>query len=197
MYAPPLAKLIEEFEKMPGIGRKSASRLAFYVMSLSEEKAAQLAGAITEAKKSIGLCSVCQCLTDTDPCPVCTDTKRDKSVICVVESPKDIIAMEKTKEFSGQYHVLHGVISPIDGIGPEEIKIKELVMRVGNNDIKEIIMATNPSVEGEATAMYIAKLLRPFDVKITRIAHGIPVGGDLECTDEVTLARAIEGRREI
>jgi len=197
MYAPPLAKLIEEFEKMPGIGRKSASRLAFYVMSLSEDRANTLASAITEAKQRIGLCSVCQNLTDTDPCSVCSDVKRDKSIICVVESPKDVIAMEKTKEFSGLYHVLHGVISPIDGIGPEEIKIKELITRIANDGVKEIIMATNPSVEGEATAMYIAKLARPFGVKITRIARGIPVGGDLECTDEVTLARALEGRREI
>ncbi len=197
MYAPPLAKLIEEFEKMPGIGRKSASRLAFYVMSLSEDRVNTLASAITEAKQRIGLCSVCQNLTDTDPCSVCADVKRDKSIICVVESPKDVIAMEKTKEFSGLYHVLHGVISPIDGIGPEEIKIKELITRIANDGVKEIIMATNPSVEGEATAMYIAKLARPFGVKITRIARGIPVGGDLECTDEVTLARALEGRREI
>lgn len=197
MYAPPLAKLIEEFEKMPGIGRKSASRLAFYVMSLSEDRVNSLATAITEAKQLIGLCSVCQNLSDTDPCTICSDVKRDNSIICVVESPKDVIAMEKTKEFSGLYHVLHGVISPIDGIGPDEIKIKELITRIASDGIKEIIMATNPSVEGEATAMYIAKLARPFGVKITRIARGIPVGGDLECTDEVTLARALEGRCEI
>lgn len=197
MYAPPLAKLIEEFEKMPGIGRKSASRLAFYVMSLSEDRVNSLATAITEAKQLIGLCSVCQNLSDTDPCAICSDVKRDNSIICVVESPKDVIAMEKTKEFSGLYHVLHGVISPIDGIGPDEIKIKELITRIASDGIKEIIMATNPSVEGEATAMYIAKLARPFGVKITRIARGIPVGGDLECTDEVTLARALEGRCEI
>ena len=188
---------LEEFEKMPGIGRKSASRLAFYVMSLSDDRAEALADAITGAKQSIGLCSICQNLTDADPCAICSDTKRDPGVICVVESPKDIIAMEKTKEFSGLYHVLHGVISPIDGIGPDQIKIKELLGRIANDGVKEIIMATNPSVEGEATAMYIAKLVRPFGVKITRIAHGIPVGGDLECTDEVTLARALEGRREI
>jgi len=197
MYVPPLARLIEEFERMPGIGRKSASRLAFYVMSLPETKAEALATSILEAKRNISLCSVCQSFTDTNPCTICQSAKRDKSVICVVEGPKDVIAMEKTREFCGVYHVLHGVISPIDGIGPDDIKIKELLLRLANDNVKEVIMATNPSVEGEATAIYLAKLIKPFDIKTTRIAHGIPVGGDLEYTDEVTLARALEGRREI
>lgn len=188
---------MEEFAKIPGVGRKSAGRMAFYVMSMSIEEATTLSNAILAAKNKIGLCKKCQNFAENALCTVCADTKRDKSVICVVESPKDIVAMEKTREFNGVYHVLHGCISPVDGIGPDNIKIRELLSRLSDSDVAEVIMATNPSVEGEATAMYIAKLLRPFNIKITRIAHGIPVGGELEYADEITLARALEGRREI
>ncbi len=197
MYAPPIANLIEMFAKMPGIGRKSAARLAFHVMSLSDKELEAMVSAICDVKENIKLCSICQCYTDEQPCRICSEVKRDKNVICVVESPKDVEAMEKTHEFFGVYHVLHGAISPIDGIGPDDIKIKELLSRIAEGEAQEVIMATNPSVEGEATALYIAKLLKPFGVKITRIAHGIPVGGDLEYTDEITLARAMDGRREI
>ena len=197
MYPESLTRLMEEFAKIPGVGRKSAGRMAFYVMSMSIEEATTLSNAILAAKNKIGLCKKCQNFAENALCTVCADTKRDKSVICVVESPKDIVAMEKTREFNGVYHVLHGCISPVDGIGPDNIKIRELLSRLSDSDVAEVIMATNPSVEGEATAMYIAKLLRPFNIKITRIAHGIPVGGELEYADEITLARALEGRREI
>ena len=197
MYAPPIANLIEMFARMPGIGRKSAARLAFHVMSLSDKDVEALVTAICDVKENIRLCHICQSYTDEQPCRICSDEKRDRKVICVVESPKDVEAMEKTHEFSGVYHVLHGAISPIDGIGPDDIKIKELLTRIAEGEAKEVIMATNPSVEGEATALYIAKLLKPFDIKITRIAHGIPVGGDLEYTDEITLSKALEGRREL
>ena len=196
-YVPPLMRLSDEFAKMPGIGRKSANRLAFYILQIPQEEAAKLTDAITKAKEEIKLCSKCQSFTDIEPCAICSNANRDNSVICVVESPKDVIAMEKTNEYRGLYHVLHGVISPMDGIGPDDIKIKELLSRINAGEVTEVIMATNPTVEGEATAMYIAKLLKPFDIKVTRIARGIPVGGDLEYTDEVTLARALEGRREI
>lgn len=199
-YAAPIAKLIEEFEKLPGIGNKSAQRLAFHVLNLSTEKAMNLANAIKEAKEKIKYCTICGNLTDTDPCMICSSGRsgqRDQSIICVVESPKDIIAMEKTREFRGLYHVLHGAISPMEGIGPEDIKIKELLLRLQTNEIKEVILATNPNIEGEATAMYISKLLKPAGIKTTRLARGIPVGGDLEYADEVTLAKALEGRREI
>ncbi len=197
MYAPPIANLIDMFARMPGVGRKSAVRLAFHVMSLSDKDAEALIAAIRDVKENISLCNVCQGHTDTQPCRICGDSRRNAKIICVVENPKDIEAMEKTHEFFGVYHVLHGAISPIDGIGPDDIKIKELLARVAGGDIEEVIMATNPSVEGEATALYIAKLLKPFSVRITRIAHGIPVGSDLEYTDEITLARAMDGRREI
>ncbi len=197
MYAPPIANLIDMFARMPGVGRKSAVRMAFYVMSLSQKEADDFVAAIRTVKTAVSLCQVCQSYTDTQPCSICGDARRDKGVICVVEGPKDVAAMEKTHEYRGVYHVLHGVISPIDGVGPDDIKVRELLDRVVREDIKEVIMATNPSVEGEATALYIAKLLAPFGIKITRIAHGIPVGGDLEFTDEVTLARALDGRREI
>ncbi len=197
MYAAPISNLIDMFARMPGVGRKSAVRLAFHVMSLPEKESEALISAIRDVKEKISLCETCQSFTDTQPCKICGDTRRNGKIICVVESPKDVAAMEKTHEFTGVYHVLHGVISPIDGIGPEDIKVRELLSRVANADVEEVIMATNPSVEGEATALYLAKLLKPFDVKITRIAHGIPVGGDLEFTDEVTLARAMDGRREI
>lgn len=197
MYAPPIAKLIDVFASMPGVGRKSATRLAFHVMSLSAAETQKLLDAVLDVKENIKLCSHCQSFTDTEPCRICGDAKRNQGLLCVVESPKDVEAMEKTHEFFGVYHVLHGAISPIDGVGPDDIKIRELLARVAEGKIEEVIMATNPSVEGEATALYIAKLLKPFGVKITRIAHGIPVGGDLEYTDEITLARAMDGRREI
>ncbi len=197
MYAPPIANLIDMFARMPGVGRKSAVRMAFYVMGLPASEAEAFADAVRVAKETVVLCETCQSYTDTQPCAICSDAKRNRAVICVVENPKDVEAMEKTHEFSGVYHVLHGVISPIDGIGPDDLKVRELLERVAAEDVQEIIMATNPSVEGEATALYLAKLLTPFGVKITRIAHGIPVGADLEYTDEVTLARALDGRREI
>ncbi len=197
MYAAPIANLIDMFAKMPGVGRKSAVRLAFHVMSLPDKESEALVSAIRDVKQKITLCKTCQSFTDTQPCKICGDARRNGKIICVVESPKDVAAMEKTHEYSGVYHVLHGVISPIDGIGPEDIKVRELLARVAESEVEEVIMATNPSVEGEATALYLAKLLKPFAVKITRIAHGIPVGGDLEFTDEVTLARAMDGRREI
>lgn len=196
LYPPSLTVLIEEFEKMPGVGHKSAVRLAFYVMSISPERARRLADAVMNAKNTVRLCEKCQSLTDSSPCAICSDPRRDNSVICVVESPKDLAAMEKTREYKGLYHVLHGAISPMDGVGPEDIKLKELLSRL-TPEIQEVIMATNPTVEGEATAMYIARLVKPMGIKITRIAHGIPVGGDIEFADEMTLARAMEGRREI
>ena len=196
MYPLSLELLIEEFNKMPGIGHKSAVRLAFHVMNMPSEKVEKFISAINTAKTKVHLCEKCQNLTDKPLCDICASTKRDSSVICVMESPKDVSALEKTREFSGLYNVLHGSISPIDGIGPEDIKIKELVSRL-TSDVKEVIMATNPTVEGEATAMYIARLLKPMGIKVTRIAHGIPVGGDIEYADEITLSRAMEGRREI
>ncbi len=196
MYPETLEELIEEFEKMPGIGHKSAVRLAFYIMNIPEEKAERFIAAIKNAKSKVHMCAVCQNLTDREVCEVCASPKRDKSVICVMESPKDVTAMENTGEYKGLYHVLHGVISPMDGVGPGDIRIKELLSRL-TPEVNELIMATNPTVEGEATAMYIARLVKPMGVKVTRIAHGIPVGGDIEFADEVTLARAMEGRREI
>lgn len=196
-YSAPVAKLIEEFEKLPGIGHKTAQRLAFHVLNLSAEKAEGLAGAIRDAKLRTRYCSICSNLTEADPCGLCGGTTRDKTIICVVEDPRDVVAMERTREFKGLYHVLHGAISPMEGIGPEDIKIKELLARIRDGNIREVILATNPNVEGEATAMYISKLLKPMGIRTTRIAHGIPVGGDLEYADEVTLAKALEGRREI
>ncbi|HPT90591.1 MAG TPA: recombination mediator RecR [Acetivibrio sp.] len=196
-YAAPVARLIEEFEKLPGIGHKTAQRLAFHILNMSQEKAERLANAISEAKLKTKSCSVCGNLTDSDVCSLCSSDKRDRSVICVVEDPRDVVAMEKIREFKGLYHVLHGVISPMQGIGPEDIRIKELLDRIGEGDVKEVIIATNPNIEGEATAMYISRLVKPLGIKTTRIAHGIPVGGDLEYADEVTLAKALEGRREI
>jgi len=196
MYPEALKLLIEEFERLPGIGRKSAVRLGFCVMNMPKEKAERFADAIINARERVHLCPICQNLTDGEICPICSSDKRDRSVICVVEGAKDVIAMEKTKEFNGLYHCLQGVISPMDNVGPEDIKLKELIARL-TGEVKEIILATNLTVEGEATAMYIAKLVKPLGVKATRIAHGIPVGGDIEFADEVTLARALEGRREI
>lgn len=197
MYATPIARLIEEFAKMPGIGKRTAERLAYYVLKLPEAEVQGFADALLSAKQKITFCPICQSLTERTPCEICGDERRDHSVICVVEKPKDVIKIEKTREFKGVYHVLHGVISPMDGIGPENIRISELLARVTDGGVQEVIMATNPNLEGEATAMYVAKLLSPFDVKVTRLAHGIPVGGDLEYADEVTLTRALEGRHEI
>ena len=196
-YAKPLTKLIAELGKLPGIGGKTAQRLAFHILSLSDDEARALADAITEAKSSMHYCSVCGNLTDTDPCSVCSDSARDHSVICVVESPRDVSAMERVREFKGVYHVLNGAISPMDGVGPEDINLRSLIVRLQENDVKEVILATNPNIEGEATAMYIARLIKPAGIKVTRIAHGLPVGGDLEYADEVTLSKAMEGRREL
>lgn len=196
-YAEPIAMLIEELSKLPGIGKKTAQRLAYHILNVSNMEAMSLANAIVNAKRNIKYCSICNNLTQKDPCNLCSDDKRDKSTICVVEGPKDVVAMEKTREYRGLYHVLHGSISPMDGIGPEEIKIKELLVRLQDDTVKEIILATNPTIEGEATAMYISRLLKPTGIKMTRIAYGIPVGGDLEYADEVTLSKALHGRREI
>ena len=196
-YSPSIERLIENFERLPSIGHKTATRLAFYMLNQNEEGINEFINSIVEAKKNLRYCSQCFNITDTDPCPICSSQKRDKQTICVVEDVKDIAAMEKTHEFKGVYHVLHGSISPMNGIGPDDIKIKELLERLEDIDIKEIIIATNPRVEGEATAIYISKLIKPLGIKVTRIAHGIPVGGDLEYTDEVTLSKALEGRREL
>jgi len=190
-------KLIEEFEKLPGIGRKTAQRLAFHVLNLPEENVAEFANALIEAKRKTRACSVCGNLTDTDPCRICTSPKRDHSTICVVQSPKDVAAMERVREYTGLYHVLNGLISPLDGTGPDDINIKSLIKRVAGGKVKEVILATNPNVEGEATAVYIAKILKPMGVRTTRIAQGIAVGGDLEYADEITLYKSLEGRREI
>ncbi len=196
-YSPSIEKLVEAFEKLPSIGHKTAVRLAFHILDLSNEETNEFISSITNAKQSLKFCSKCYNISDTDPCPICTNQKRDQSIICVVEDVKDIIAMEKTHEFKGVYHVLHGSISPMNGIGPDDIKLKELISRLQPDIVKEIILATNPRVEGEATAMYISKLVKPLGIKVTRIAHGIPVGGDLEYTDEITLTKALEGRREL
>ena len=196
-YAPPVARLIQEFEKLPGIGHKSAQRLAFHILSQPPERAEQMAAALVDAAHNIICCEVCFNLSDVSPCALCTASGRERDLICVVENPRDVVALEKTREFKGLYHVLHGAISPIDGIGPDEIRLKELISRVGAATIREVVVATNPNVTGEATAMYIARLLKPLGVKVTRIAHGLPVGADLEYADELTLARALEGRREI
>lgn len=196
-YAKPLNKLINELSRLPGIGGKTAQRLAFHILSMESKEVLELADAIRNAKESMKYCSVCGNLTDTDPCRICSDESRDKSVICVVESPKDVVAIEKIKEYRGYYHVLHGAISPMDGIGPDDINLKNLIVRLQDENVKELIIATNPNIEGEATAMYIARLIKPSGIKVSRIAHGIPVGGDLEYADEVTLLKAVEGRREL
>lgn len=193
----PLQKLVEQFERLPGIGRKTAQRLAFHMLSLPEERAQEFAGAILDAHRLIKKCRICQNLTDSELCPVCADEKRDHSVICVVEDPRDVVAFERTQEYRGLYHVLHGLISPMDGVGPDQLYIKELIARLSDGSCKEVIMATNPTVEGEATAMYMARLLKPMGLKVTRLAYGIPVGGNLEYADEVTLYRALEGRSEL
>ncbi|WP_315169621.1 recombination mediator RecR [Metaclostridioides mangenotii] len=196
-YTMPINRLIEEFSKLPGVGRKTAQRLAFHVINMDEKDVKELSHAILDAKSNIKYCSICCNIADSDPCSICSNKNRTSNVICVVEDSRDVAAMEKIREFNGQYHVLNGVISPMDGVGPEMLNVKELIQRLGNQDVKEIIMATNPTIEGEATAMYIAKLVKPMGIKTTRIAHGLPVGGDLEYADEVTISKALEGRREI
>lgn len=198
MYYPePIAKLIEGFTKLPGIGPKTATRLAFFVLNMKEDDVMGLAKALVNAKRNLQYCSQCQNITDVDPCYICSDKSRDPSCICVVQEAKDLIAMEKTREFRGTYHVLQGAISPMEGIGPEDIRLPELLNRLKDERVQELILATNPNIEGEATAMYISRLVKPFGIKVTRIAHGLPVGGDLEYADEVTLTKALEGRREL
>ena len=198
MHTPAIESLIEKFEQLPGIGRKSAERIAFYILdTMNNEDAGKMAECILEAKKKISFCPVCQNLTDVVPCPICSSPGRDKSVVCVVEDARDVAAIEKTNEYRGLYHVLHGTLSPMDGITPDDIKIKELLLRIAEGTIKEVIMATNPTVSGTATAVYISKLLQPMGIEVTRIAHGIPVGGDLEYADEVTLIKALEGRQKM
>ena len=196
-YSPSIEKLIESFEKLPSIGNKTAAILAFYILNASEEETNEFISNIQNAKKNLKYCSKCYNISDSEICPICSNKARDESVICVVEDVRDVVAMEKTHEFKGVYHVLHGSISPMNGVGPDDIKIKELLARLMDGKVKEVILATNPRVEGEATAMYISKLVKPLGVKVTRIAHGIPVGGDLEYTDEVTLSRALEGRVQL
>ena len=193
----PLAKLIEHFERIPGIGRKTAQRMAYYVLNLPKAQAQQFSQAILEAHEKIHPCKVCQNLRDGELSQICANPSRHHSLICVVEDPRDVVAFERTRDYGGTYHVLHGVISPMDGVGPEQLKIKELLGRIGAQEVKEVIMATNPTVEGEATAMYISRLLKPLGVRVTRLAYGIPVGGSLEYADEVTLTRALEGRSEL
>ena len=193
----PLAELIAQFERLPGIGRKTAQRLAYSILEQPPERAEKFAEALVNARRKIHFCKVCQGLTDKEVCDICDDSRRDRSVICVVAEPKDVMAFERTREYAGVYHVLHGVISPLDGIGPDQLRIKELMSRLGSGEVSEIIMATNPTVEGEATASYISRLVKPMGIKVTRLAYGIPVGGDLEYADEFTLARALEGRNEI
>lgn len=196
-YVEPLARLIEQFNRLPSIGKKTAKRLAFYMLTMPESEAREFAEAVIAAKTDIRLCDICQNITDTEICHICSDETRDQSTICVMESPGDVISIEKTREYKGLYHILHGVISPMDGIEPSDIRIAELLKRLQDGNVKEVIMATNPTIEGEATAMYISRLIKPLGVKVTRIAHGVPVGGDLEYADEVTLTMALEGRREM
>jgi recombination protein RecR len=196
-YPEPIAKLIDSFSRLPGIGPKTAARLAFHVLRMKEEDTIDFAKALVNVKRKLTYCSVCCNITDTDPCRICSDKTRDHSVICVVQEAKDLVAMERTREFTGQYHVLHGAISPMDGVGPEDIRIAELLQRLSDERVQELILATNPNIEGEATAMYLSRLVKPFGIKVTRIAHGLPVGGDLEYADEVTLSKALEGRREL
>lgn len=193
----PLRELINQFERLPGIGKKTAGRLAYSILEQPPERAHKFAEALINARDKIHFCGCCQSLTDLDICTICSDESRDKTTVCVVSEPRDVMAFERTREFHGLYHVLHGVISPLDGIGPEQLKIKELMSRLGSGEVKEIIVATNPTVEGEATASYISRLVKPMGIKVTRLAYGIPVGADLEYADEFTLARALEGRNEI
>lgn len=195
-YTPSMARLIEELSKLPGIGPKTAQRLAFHIIDMKDEEVDSLSVAIKEAKQKVHYCGICFNITDRDVCEICSDESRDQSMICVVEDPRDVVAMEKTKEYRGLYHVLHGTISPLDGIGPEDIRIKELLARL-RGDVREVILAINPDVEGEATTLYIAKIIKPLGIKVTRIAHGIPMGGELEYADEITLGSALSGRREL
>ncbi len=196
-YPEPISKLIDSFMKLPGIGPKTAVRLAFFVLDMKEDDVLGFAKALVNAKRDLAYCSVCGHITDRDPCYICNDSHRDHSIVCVVQEPKDVIAMEKMKEYQGVYHVLRGAISPMEGIGPEDINIPQLLKRLHDETVQEVILATNPNIEGEATAMYISRLLKPTGIKVTRIAHGLPVGGDLEYADEVTLSKALEGRREV
>ena len=196
-FPAPLEALVEQFARLPGIGGQSAQRLAFHVLSLTDEEAQEFAGAILEAKRSVGRCPVCQNLTGGGLCPICASAKRDEGVICVVADPRDVAAVERAREYNGRYHVLHGVISPMNHVGPDDLEIKSLVERVAQGNVQEVIMATNPDTEGEATAMYLARLLKPFGTRVTRLAYGIPVGGHLEFADDATLMRALEGRREL
>ena len=196
-FAAPLQNLIEEFEKLPGIGSKTAQRLAFFVLNQPKENAEKFANAIVEAKRSLCYCRECQNLSDKEVCNICDNPTRDHSIICVMESPKDVLQMERTNEFKGVYHVLHGAIAPMDNVGPDDIRIKELMARIAQGNVQEVIMATNPNLEGETTAMYISKLIKPFGVKVTRIAHGVPVGGELEFADEITLSKAMQWRVEL
>lgn len=189
--------LIEQFAKLPGIGRKTAQRLAFHVINLSQEEVHELADAVIKAKANIMYCELCCNIADQSPCSICANPSRDSSMICVVEDPRDVAAMERSREYRGKYHILHGTISPMDSITPEMLKIKELMKRLADKELKEVILATNPTIDGEATAMYIARLIKPFGIKVTRIAHGLPVGGDIEYADDVTITKAMEGRREI
>ena len=197
MYSETVLKLINQFEKLPGIGHKTAVRLAFYILESDEKVAKEFSEVLVNAKNNVKFCSTCYNLTEKDPCDICSNTKRDEAVICVVENVKDVIAMEKTHEYKGKYHVLHGSISPMNNISAGDIKIKELLERLKDDAVKEVILATNPTVEGEATAMYISRLIKPLGINVTRIAHGIPVGGDLEYTDEITLIKALEGRTKM
>lgn len=196
-YPEPISKLIDSFMKLPGIGPKTAGRLAFFVLGMKEDTVLDFAKALVDAKRNLHFCSVCGHITDVDPCQICEDKQRDRSLICVVQDPKDVIAMEKMRDYQGLYHVLHGAISPMDGVGPEDINVPTLLTRLQDEEVEELILATNPTIEGEATAMYISRLVRPSGIKTTRIAHGLPVGGDLEYADEVTLSKALEGRREL
>ncbi len=196
-YPKPLEDLVRELSRLPGIGGKTAQRLAFHILSMEDSQAGALADSIRRAKSEMKYCPVCGNLTDREPCAICADESRDRTQICVVEQAGDVIAIERMKEYKGLYHVLHGAISPMDGIGPEDIALKELIVRLQDSEVEEVILATNPTIEGEATAMYAARLIKPSGIKVSRIAHGIPVGGDLEYTDEVTLARALDGRREL
>jgi len=196
-YPEPIAKLIDAFTHLPGIGPKTAARLAFHVLRMKEDDVIDFAKALVNVKRNLHYCSVCCNITDVDPCRICQDKSRDNSAICVVQESRDLVAMERTKEFQGYYHVLHGAISPMEGIGPDEIRVAELLRRLSDERVQELILATNPNIEGEATAMYLSRLVKPFGIRVTRIAHGLPVGGDLEYADEVTLSKALEGRREI
>lgn len=196
-YARPIARLVDELNKLPGIGPKTAQRLAYHIVTGTRQDAASLAEAIVEARERTIYCSVCCTITDVDPCSLCSDEGRDNTLLCIVEEPKDVFVLERTREYKGRYHVLHGAISPMDGVGPQDLKIKELLARLQTGTVQEVILATDPNIEGEATAMYLARLLKPLGVRVTRMAHGMPVGGDLEYVDEVTLTKALEGRREL